>query len=248
MARGNWRRHQRIDIADSDYPGTQYRADADNFRTPSSPRDIRYIIIHITGGIAQDEGPAINTFRNGPASAHYIVNREGTITQFVRDAHIANHVDNINSITNLHSIGIEHVNQWDRHAQLTPTDAQYAASAKLVAWLCQQYEIPVVHSTVRHAAGIRGHIEEQPNSGHVHCPNPAWAWKRYIALVREMQSESLDEYVARVADEGVVERFPVSERVPAPTKSLFYLRATEAMATGPGGGVGRKPGITGMQD
>jgi N-acetyl-anhydromuramyl-L-alanine amidase AmpD len=182
-----WRRYQRVDSTDIDYPGTSYRAPAQNFRVPTSPRQIRYVVIHITGGLAQNEGPAINTFRTGPASAHYIVNREGHITQFVRDAHIANHVDNINSETNRDSIGIEHVNQWNSGAHLRPTDAQYGASARLVAWLCRTYNIPIVHNAIRHAPGIRGHIEEQPNSGHVNCPNPAWDWDRYISLVKRVQ-------------------------------------------------------------
>ncbi len=245
MARENWRRHQRIDFADIDYPGTQFRADAANFKIPSAPREIRYIIIHITGGIAQDEGPAINTFRSGPASAHYIVNREGSITQFVRDAHIANHVDNINSITNLNSIGIEHVNQWNRHGQLRPTDAQYEASAGLVAWLCRQYEIPIVHSTARHAAGIRGHIEEQPNSGHVNCPNPAWDWNRYIALVNQVQLPSVDDLIECLASEGV-ERCLAVDTSPAPTDSPFRRSAASMLATGSGRGGGRRPGVIGF--
>ena len=194
-----WRRLQRVDFADMDYPGAMYRAPAQNFRVPPSPRQIRYIVIHITGGPAQDEGPAINTFRNGPASAHYIVNRRGEITQFVRDAHIANHVGNINSQTNRESIGIEHVNQWNHNAQLRPTDSQYSASARLVAWLCQQYQVPIVHNTQPHAAGIRGHIEEAPSSNHVTCPNPAWDWDRYISMVRRVQVEDFDAIIRSVA-------------------------------------------------
>ena len=91
----------------------------------------------------------------------------------MRDAHIANHVDNINSRTNRESIGIEHVNPWNRDAHEHPTDAQYGASAALVAWLCRTYSIPAVHNPMRHGAGIRGHIEEQPHSDHTACPNPA---------------------------------------------------------------------------
>ncbi|MGH7470131.1 MAG: N-acetylmuramoyl-L-alanine amidase [Longimicrobiales bacterium] len=194
-----WRRHQRVDLADIDYPGTMFRAFAKNFRIPLAPRQIRYIVIHITGGPAQNEGPAINTFRNGPASAHYIVNRQGHVTQFVRDAHIANHVDNIASATNRDSIGIEHVNQWNSEAHLTPTDAQYDASARLVAWLCRQYHIPIVHNTTPHAPGIRGHIEEQPNSDHGNCPNPAWDWDRYIAMVLRVRVETFDEMIRALA-------------------------------------------------
>ena len=190
-----WRRLQVIDLSDCDYPGTSYRVTPQNFRIPQFERQIRYVIIHITGGPAHNEGPAVNTFRAGPASAHYIVNRQGEITQFVRDAHIANHVDNINSITNRDSIGIEHVNQWSHGVHLRPTEMQYEASANLVAWLCHQYQIPIVHSSMRHSPGIRGHIEEQPNSGHVNCPNPAWEWDRYITMVRRIQVESFDELI-----------------------------------------------------
>jgi len=196
----SWMRSQSVEIPDMDYPGTLYRVTAQNFRVPRNPRQIRYIIIHITGGPAHNEGPAINTFKHGPASAHYIVNREGAITQFVRDAHIANHVDNINSFTNRNSIGIEHVNQWNSGAHLKPTHLQYQASANLVAWLCKQYDIPIVHSTMPHTPGIRGHIEEQPNSGHVNCPNPAWDWNRYISMVQRVQVESFDDIIGSLAN------------------------------------------------
>jgi N-acetylmuramoyl-L-alanine amidase len=199
MSTPQWRRHQRIDFSDMDYPGVQYRAPAQDFRVPATARQIRYIIIHITGGPALDEGPAINTFRSGPASAHYIVNRAGHITQFVRDANIANHVDNINSETNRDSIGIEHVNPWNQETRLHPTDAQYASSARIVAWLCRTYGVPALHSTTRHAPGIRGHIEEQPNSGHTSCPNPAWDWDRYISLVQRSQVQSFDELIHSLA-------------------------------------------------
>lgn len=184
MAGDRWRRHLSVDVTSIDYPGATYFAPAKRFMVPSSPRTIRYVIIHITGGPATTEGPAINHFTSAGASAHYIVNRQGLITQMVREAHIANHVDNIHSQTNRDSIGIEHVNPWNAEARLHPTDAQYQASADLVAWLCRRYSIPMVHSTGRHTPGIRGHIEEQPNSGHTHCPNPAWDWERYIGMVQ----------------------------------------------------------------
>lgn len=61
------RRHGRTDLADTDYPGVMYRVTAANQRVPATPRTIRYIIIHITGGPAMDEGAAINTFVSGPA-------------------------------------------------------------------------------------------------------------------------------------------------------------------------------------
>lgn len=199
-----WRRLQRVDFSDMDYPGTLYRAAARNFKVPNPTRQIRYVVIHITGGRAQTEGPAINTFKEGPASAHYIVNRQGHVTQFVRDAHIANHIGNINSVENRDSIGIEHVNQWNQDAHLTPTDAQYEASARLVAWLCRTYLIPIVHNTMPRAPGIRGHKEEAPNAGHVDCPNPAWDWNRYIAMVQRVRVETFEDVIHSLTRRGNV--------------------------------------------
>src|SRR5262249_12548186 len=108
---------QSVDLQNIDYPQAAYWSPAANFLIPGTARTIRYIIIHITGGPAQDERSAINTFRHGPASAHYIVNRQGRVVQMVREAHTANHVGNIHSKTNLESIGIEHVNSWNAHTK-----------------------------------------------------------------------------------------------------------------------------------
>lgn len=193
------RRHARVDLSDIDYPGVLYRVTAANQRVPSAPRPIRYLVIHITGGPAMDEGATINTFASGPASAHYLVNRTGQVIQFVRDAHIANHVDRLNSRTNLESIGIEHVNPWNHETRLTPTDAQYRASARLAAWLCARHGIPRVHNTARHEPGIRGHIEEQPHSGHTACPNAAWDWDRYMSMVQREVVPSFDELIRELA-------------------------------------------------
>lgn len=200
--RRDGRYHRTVDFGETDYPRADYWIEAQNFLVPPTPRQIKFVVIHITGGPAINESAAINHFRNGPASAHYIVNREGGVTQMVRDAHIANHVDNIHSSTNRHSIGIEHVNPWNRAQQMRPTPPQYEASAKLVAWLCATYDIPVVHSTARGSQGIRGHVEEQPNTGHTACPNPAWEWDPYIARVRSLHAAgpTFNDLVRRLAN------------------------------------------------
>lgn len=187
-----------VDRNSIDYPGTDYWSPAHHY-VPASPRRIRYVIIHITGGPAVNERNAINTFRNGPASAHYIVNREGRVVQLVRDEHVANHVDNMTSQTNRESIGIEHVNPWDPSPRMHPTLSQYRASARLVAWLCRRHGIPTIHNTTPHAPGIRGHIEEAPHSGHVSCPNPAWDWTTYISLVNGARGETFDDIIRDLA-------------------------------------------------
>ncbi|MEM9379380.1 MAG: peptidoglycan recognition family protein [Planctomycetota bacterium] len=190
--RWDGRSAQSLDRASIDFPGADYWVQARNFLRRTE-RDIRFIVIHITGGPAMNEGPAINHFRSSGASAHYIVNREGSITQMVRDRDIANHVDNIHSSSNANGIGIEHVNPWNSAQRLRPTPAQYAASARLVAWLCKTYEIPADHRPQRGTPGIRGHQEEQPRTSH-NCPGPGWDWDGYMRSVRlAMAQESTFE-------------------------------------------------------
>ena len=193
-----WRRFITADLGKVDYPWA-FWSSARNFYRYPPPRPVEYVIIHITGGPSMDEHGALQQFRNGPSSAHYIVNREGSILQMVREAHVANHVKALHSYANYHSIGIEHVNPWNEDDQLHPTDEQYNASARLVSHLCRKYSIPVVHSTVPRTPGIRGHKEEQPDSGHVTCPNPAWDWPRYIELVRATPVETFEDIVRSVA-------------------------------------------------
>ena len=183
-----------VDRENIDYPGADFWSPA-HHKVPAAPRTIRYVIVHITGGPAVNERNALNTFQAGPASAHYIVNREGRVVQMVREEHLANHVDYMTSQTNRESIGIEHVNPWDPHPRMYPTSAQYRASARLVAWLCRRYGIPSVHNTTPHAPGIRGHIEEAPHSSHVNCPNPAWDWATYMGLVTHARGETFEDVI-----------------------------------------------------
>lgn len=193
-----WHNRRCFDPQDMDYPGTAYFIQARRHLVPRTPRVIRYVVIHITGGPATTEAGAVNEFLAvhtrlnadgrevaAGASAHYIVNREGIVIQMVREAHIANHVVNMQSPLNAESIGIEHVNPYNATAQMAPTERQYRASARLVRWLCLRYGIPMVHQLTPRGRGIIGHEELEPNTGHVHCPNPAWDWNLYIPLVNQ---------------------------------------------------------------
>lgn len=190
------------ELADMDYSGGAYFIQARN-RKRASNRQIRYVVIHITGGPAMDERSAINKFLAGPSSAHYVVNRDGEIIQMVQEAEIANHINNINSRQNLESIGIEHVNPWNSRSRTRPTLAQYRASANLVNTICGRYGIPMVHSPTPHTPGIKGHIEAEPKSGHTACPNPAWDWPLYINMVRNSDA-SLDRWISRVSAGGAI--------------------------------------------
>ncbi|HKP04500.1 MAG TPA: peptidoglycan recognition family protein [Chthoniobacterales bacterium] len=67
-------------------------------------------------------------------SAHYVIDRNGDIYQMVEDSERANHCRGANES----SIGIEHVGKETD----VLTEEQAAASAALIRWLLQQYDIP----------------------------------------------------------------------------------------------------------
>ncbi|GAB3334119.1 N-acetylmuramoyl-L-alanine amidase [Marilutibacter aestuarii] len=173
-----------------DYPGASRFAAAHprNFtRGRRRDRVLDRIVVHITAG-----GPNINGtiawFQNGErvnertgkpirSSAHYIVGRDGEVVQMVHDADTAHHASQANS----RSIGIEHnANKPGRSnpRDLPPTDAQYEASAGLVAWLCRQ------HGIAPDREHIRGHHEISPSDNH-DCPSSIWDWDRYMECVRQ---------------------------------------------------------------
>ena len=147
------------------------------------------IVIHITAG-----GPNINGtiawFQNGDrvndkgepilSSAHYVVGRDGEVVQMVRNAHTAHHATR----SNWRSIGIEHnANKPSRRNKrdLPPTEPQYEASARLVAWLCGELGIPADREH------IVGHHEISPHDNH-DCPTSYWDWDHYMQLVQAAAS------------------------------------------------------------
>ena len=161
--------------------------------------DIRYIVIHIAEGSYQG---TIDLFQNPNAgvSAHYVISKTGDITAMVRNEDIAWHAGNWEY--NKHSIGIEHegyVNDLNSY-----TEAMYQASANLVRWLAQKYNIQVIHpvevvpSSPTTSTGIIGHDQvpdpNNPNHGgginHHTDPGEYWDWDYYMSLVAEAQEFS----------------------------------------------------------
>ncbi|MEQ1861606.1 MAG: peptidoglycan recognition family protein [Chthoniobacteraceae bacterium] len=95
---------------------------------------IDMIVLHCTEGSLQG---TIATFLNSggrQVSAHYVIDRNGDIIQMVRDSDRANHCKGANQ----NSIGIEHVGTEDQ----AMASAQAGASAALIRWLLDQYDIP----------------------------------------------------------------------------------------------------------
>jgi V8-like Glu-specific endopeptidase len=165
-----------------DYPGASrfVPANARNFTVARGERTIDRVVIHITAGGSRISG-TIGWFQNPDqrnskdqpirVSSHYIVGRDGEVVQMVRNRDYAHHA----SQANKRSIGIEH--NANKKTGLIPTEEQYAGSARLVAWLCAQYNLPIDREH------IVGHQEISPRDNH-DCPSSIWNWDHYIDCVR----------------------------------------------------------------
>ena len=129
------------------------------------------IVLHITSGPTAYS--AIQTFINSVhpnrVSAHFVIDRDGTVYQLLSIEDTAWHASAVNS----RSIGIEHAGSL----ALPCTDAQYAASAALISWCCNQIGVPCDREHVR------THNECSPQDGHPGCCTDALDPDRVIALV-----------------------------------------------------------------
>jgi hypothetical protein len=146
--------------------------------------DIRKVVIHVAEG---SYSGTVSWFENcaAGASAHYVVSREGRVAQCVRDEDIAWHAGWWD--TNTHSIGIEHAGYIDNPDWFTRS--MYHTSARLSAWCCKKYKIPIDR---KH---IIGHSEvpgcSSGSGGGVDChtdPGPYWNWNKYMRLISYYRS------------------------------------------------------------
>ena len=150
-------------------------------RTPQSHR-ITTIVIHATDGGSLLGNVWWLSGSRSHASAHYVIDRDGTIVQLVHLTDIAWHSGNKN--VNAHSIGIEHVG--DTYDPAGFTTAQYRASARLVAWLVRVFGIPVdrTHIIGHYQVPDPNHPGEFGGSAHHTDPGPYWRWGYYLNLIR----------------------------------------------------------------
>ncbi len=139
------------------YPKALWRP-LTNHSAPGKLSDKVKIVLHITEGPTASS--AINTFAASVhphrTSAHFVIDTDGTVYQLVDVADVAWHASQCNEI----SVGIEHAAIAGRQPA---TDAQYASSAALVAWLCDLLKIPCDR------AHVLTHNEASPADHHVLC-------------------------------------------------------------------------------
>lgn len=142
---------------------------------PGTLTERNLVVLHITQG--PTAAGAIATFQNSKApnrvSAHFVLDRDGTVYQLLPLSDTGWHA----SQANLHSVGIEHAAIAN---DLLCTDEQYAASAALIVWICQQLAIPCDRSHVR------THNECSPRDGHVLCCTGALDPDRLVTLAAQM--------------------------------------------------------------
>lgn len=159
-------------------------ASARNYTTTDRPSSIPIdmIIVHVTQcsfkrAIRRFEDPSTNV------SAHYTIqSSDGFIAQSVSEKDIAWHAGNWGY--NRRSIGIEHEGYVDKPAFFT--EAMYRSSARLAAYLCDKYHIPVDrghiigHSEVPHTikVGQYGGWAEHKDPGRY------FDWNKYFLYIR----------------------------------------------------------------
>ena len=186
-------------------------------------RAIRQIVIHVTEGSFWG---SIGTLRNPSTegSAHFVISREGEIVQLVSTSDIAWHAGNAR--VNAHSIGIEHEGHSFERGSIT--EAEYEASARLVAYLATRFGIPLDR---RH---IIGH-DEVPDpyqrglyGGFAHHvdPGPYWNWPHYMALIRAAAQDPEPPSFERVHEP--------SPPVPSYRRVVCYTRGIRSSTIGNG--------------
>jgi N-acetyl-anhydromuramyl-L-alanine amidase AmpD len=162
-------------MAAGEYPGsTLYPAFSSNYSAANRPASnpINKIIVHVTQG---SWAGAINWFQDPKAqvSAHYTIrSSDGAVGQSVREKDIGWHAGNWPY--NQTSIGIEHEGYVSDPKWFT--EAMYDSSARLSAYLCNKYLIPIDRDH------IVGHVEVPYPNDH-YDPGYNWNWYKYMDYV-----------------------------------------------------------------
>jgi N-acetyl-anhydromuramyl-L-alanine amidase AmpD len=168
------------------------------------------IVIHVTEGSFWGSVRWLRN-RRSHGSSHYVISRGGDVVQLVSTSDVAWHAGN--RWVNRHSIGIEHEGFTRRGGF---TQAQYEASARLVAYLAARARMPLDR---RH---VIGHAEVPDpdgrgvggSDGHTD-PGKRWGWSRYMALVRRFAEDPQQpRYTTRIPK---VAPLPGARRVARPS-------------------------------
>lgn len=220
--------------AAEDYPGsTFYGAASGNYGRGRAGHRVDTIVVHVMQG---PWSSAINHFRdpNSGVSAHYNIRRsDGFIGQSVREGNTGYHAGHLP--TNRRSIGIEHEGYVSDPNNFS--DAMYRSSARLTAYLCRKYRIPVSRVRLIEHKEVPGCSGGSGGGFACHTdPGPYWSWGRYINLVRAYMgnSQSQPKTYVQVVDNTTPGRFRASRNWKVSSYSGQRLGANYRYAV-PGG-------------
>ncbi len=158
----------KVDIETVDYPGATWIAAGVNHFTQGSRsrNDVASIVIHTTEDASYGATISWFTGPSGETSSHYLVQRDGSVIQFVKEKNIAHHAGtpgiSASWAWNEHSIGIE----VERIANATEgiSANQYNAVKQLVESIRTRFNIPLdfpsstpISSPTVVVSGIVGH-------------------------------------------------------------------------------------------
>jgi hypothetical protein len=153
-----------------------------------APRPIRRVVIHTLTSAGAGEcirfdtvNDVVRAWQNpGVACSHYLVDRNGDITQMVREANVAFHA----TAANPDSIGIEHADICNEPAPYTTQ--LYERSAALVGEIAARNGFPIrvfgIDTNNRNDATVIGHQILDPANRD--DPGPYWDWEYYASLLR----------------------------------------------------------------
>jgi N-acetylmuramoyl-L-alanine amidase len=188
------------------------------------PGDIHFIVIHVTDG-SYAGAVAWLTNPQAQASSHYVISREGDITQLVARRDIAWHSGN--HTMNAESLGIEHEGMTDDPAGFT--DAEYRASAHLVAWLVHVYGIPIDRTHILGHSDVPDPTDPTEGGGIDHHTDPGqyWDWTKYLRLVRRFARGPVVRPtipMPKLTPIGIARGRPVAGILTLRTKAAFVRR------------------------
>jgi N-acetyl-anhydromuramyl-L-alanine amidase AmpD len=146
---------------------------------PANGIRIDQIVIHDTESPYES---AIATFQDPSSStaAHYVMrSTDGAVTQMVPTKDLGFHAGNYS--TNLHSIGIEHEG-YAAHGATWYSETQYQATADLVKYLANRYDIPLDRQHIIGHDNVLAPADRFTNDQHWD-PGPSWDWEHFMALL-----------------------------------------------------------------
>ncbi|AHY45517.1 N-acetylmuramoyl-L-alanine amidase [Rubrobacter radiotolerans] len=200
--------------ATPDYPSaTWYGAYSGNYTQANRPSSnkIDKVVVHVMQG---SYSSAINWFKDSRAgvSCHYnIRSSDGAIGQSVQEKDIAWHAGYWS--TNQTSVGIEHEGYVSDPGRWFTT-AMYESSAKLTAYLCKKYGIPIDRNHIIGHNQVPGCSSGSGGGGGCHTdPGSGWDWTRYMNLVKQyaggstQQEPQKSSVYTQVVDNSTADRF-----------------------------------------